>query len=178
MYTLMEVLETEQEELREEGEEDLPIGEEEFLSDLRPLIDIDAHLFALSQSISQGVSHLFLESRREFGLPHRARQRWQQDLVTLSTSGQYKEADTGYERALGRVPIEVPEVAELWLGRAQNEQRWGKTEAKAGRREVAREHLTLAVDYAERAIALAPKNRRYLKVLTSIQRALEAFDLT
>jgi hypothetical protein len=68
----------------------------------------------------------------------------------------------------------VQEVAELWLGRAENERRWGKAEAKANKQKEAREHLALAVEYAERAMMLAPKNLRYSKVLASIQRTLEA----
>jgi hypothetical protein len=58
----------------------------------------------------------------------------------------------------------------------QNEQRWGEAEAKAGKDNAAREHLALAVQYAQHGMALAPKNRRYAKILASIRQTLEALD--
>ncbi|GEM_PF-2156610 len=184
MYALMEVLEDKQDELWEEGEDERPDEDKLFLEGLRPLIEVDAQLALLTESTSRGISVLYRGSGSGRGLPHRNRWAFQRRFRVLSESGRYAAADKGYEQALADAetkPADDPELAargfaELWFGRAVNERRWAQTEAKAGDIAAARTHLAQGVRYAQQAVTLVPKNRRYPRVLASLHRALAALE--
>jgi serine/threonine protein kinase len=75
--------------------------------------------------------------------------------ATLNEARRYAEAEAVYAQALG----EMPDKADAWFNRANNQRQWAEAEREAGRTEAAREHARLAVHYAQKAVRLAPNNQ-------------------
>ncbi|HUY79956.1 MAG TPA: serine/threonine-protein kinase [Ktedonobacterales bacterium] len=91
---------------------------------------------------------------------------WNNQGALLSRAGRYAEAEAAYTRALAH----LPDAADTWFNRANNQYTWGFSEAQAGHPEASLTHWRTGMAYAERALARNPHHPQFQRLHKELQR--------